>query len=135
MLYILTLILLLCFYVCGIILMPRMRSAGLWNLVFALPVFVLYLSLVLTVYLDVGFYDWNFKNTLPVANVSPFMFTLVPLILVSPRKIQKHLYLLVSLLSVGMLLSAAFGCLYNAIINYKFHIHFVYDYLAHVLLS
>ena len=62
----------------------------------------------------------NFQNVLPVANVSPFMFALSPLLLILPRCVRKHALLLVSLLSVGMMLSSVFGCIYNASINYAF---------------
>ena len=34
-----------------------------------------------------------------------------------------------------MLLSSVFGCIYNASINYKFHLHFLSDYFAHIALS
>lgn len=34
-----------------------------------------------------------------------------------------------------MFLSSVFSCLYNAIIDYKFHIHFTYDYVSHFALS
>jgi len=49
--------------------------------------------------------------------------------------VKKHFLLLISLLSVGMFLSSALGCIYNAVINYKFHIHFTYDYVSHFSLS
>ena len=51
------------------------------------------------------------------------------------KAIKKHAYLLVSLLSVGMLLSTVFSCVYNAVIAYKFHFHFLLDYVAHFTLS
>lgn len=87
------------------------------------------------VYFDVGFYDWNYQNTLPVANVSPFMFSIVLIIQLLPEKIRKHFYLLISLLSVGMFLSTAFTCIFNAIRNYRFVPHFMLDCVAHYLLS
>lgn len=134
--YILTLFLLLGFYGAVIAFgMKYMKRTRLWNIAFALSVFALYMTVVITVYKSVGFYDWNFQNTLPVANVSPFMFTLTPLALLFPKRIKEKLFLLISLLSVGMLLSAIFSCTYNAVIHYAFHLHFTCDYLAHVLLS
>ena len=134
--YILTLLLLLGFYGAVIFFgMQYMKRTWLWNIAFALSVFALYVSVVITVYKSVGFYDWNFQNTLPVANVSPFMFLLTPITFLFPKKIRQHLHLLISLLSVGMVLSAVFNCTYNTVIHYKFHLHFACDYLAHVLLS
>ena len=130
MLYIISIILLTILYVGVLFCMKYMRHTKLWNTLFTLSIFALYLNVVLKVYFDVGFYDWNFQNTLPVANVSPFMFTSVLLMHLFPSKIKKHLYLLISLLSVGMFLSTVFGCVYNAAINYKFHLHFLCDYLA-----
>ena len=112
-----------------------MKNTKLFNFIFPAVVFVCYLCVVVRVYVSVGFNDWNFKNTLPIANVSPFMFTLVGVIFLFPKGIRKHLYLLISLLSVGMLLSSIFACIYNASINYKFHFHFLADYISHITLS
>lgn len=126
---------LLAFYLFSIPQLKHLRNKKITNAVFSVLIFALYLAVVIRVYVSVGVNDWNFKNTLPVANVSPFMFTLVMLMHLLPRKIKKHFYLLISLLSVGMLLSSVFSCLYNGIINYSFHWHFLCDYLAHVLLS
>ena len=112
-----------------------MRNTTLTNAIFVLAVAIPYIALVVTIYRDTGFYDWNFQNVLPVANVSPFMFTCVPLALLLPKRVRKHFLLLISLLSVGMLLSGVFGCIYNAARNYKFHLHFTYDYAAHFALS
>ena len=133
--YILAMLALILFYVCVIFCMRYMRSTKFWNFLFTASIFAFYISVMLKIYFDVGFYDWNFQNTLPVANVSPFMFTSVLLIHIFPKKIKKYFYLLISLLSVGMFLSAVLGCAYNAAINYKFHFHFLCDYLAHILLS
>lgn len=135
MLYILSLIFLLVFYICIIINMKYMKNTKLFNFIFSTVVFVCYLCVVIRVYCSVGFDDWNFQNTLPVANVSPFMFTLVGILYLFPVKMRKHLYLLISLLSVGMLFSSILGCIYNASIHYKFHLHFLSDYVAHVMLS
>ena len=135
MLYIISMFLLIVFYISTIYCMKYMKSTRLWNLIFTVSIFAFYLFVVLKVYSSVGFDDWNFKNTLPVANVSPFMFTLTVVLHIFPLRIKKHIYLLISLLSVGMLLSALLGCVYNASINYRFHLHFLSDYMAHVMIS
>ena len=105
------------------------------NVIFVITICASYFYMVIYTYFDGGIHDWNFQNTLPVANVSPFMFACVPLSLILPKRIRKHFLMLISLLSVGMLLSGAFGCVYNVIRNYKFHIHFTFDYAAHLALS
>lgn len=133
--YIIALALLLLAYGAVLWLMKYFKNRALTNLIFTLFVFIPYLFNAAIVYESVGFYDWNFQNVLPVANVSPFMFCLVPLMLIVPRRAQRYLYLLVSLLSVGMLLSSVFGCIYNASINYRFHFNFLLDYIAHMALS
>lgn len=135
MLYSISMLGLVAFYICVIVNMKRMKHTRAYNYIFPAVIFLCYLYVVIRVYVSVGFEDWNFQNTLPVANVSPFMFALMLPIQVIPIKVRKHLYLLISLLSVGMLLSAVFGCIYNASIHYKFHAHFLSDYFAHVLLS
>ena len=133
--YIIGLILILATYVCAVTFIGRLRRVALWNLILMITVVSFYLASVTTIYKSVGFHDWNFQNTLPTANVSPFMFTLAPLTYLFPKSIRKHLYLLITLLSVGMILSPVFNCIYNYSINYAFHIHFFYDYIAHTALS
>ena len=133
--YIITIIALLVFYIVAIYMMKYVRHPRVLNYVFIALVYIPYVSLCTIVYRDVGFYDWNFRNTLPVANVSPFMFSLMPILLILPKKAKEYVFLLISLLSVGMLVSTILGCAYNASINYKFHFHFLLDYVAHILLS
>ena len=123
------------FYILWVKNMGRIGCHRLVNMIASLSVYLMYLSLMYVVYSDVGFYDWNFQNTLPVANVSPFMFSMMPLTWILPKGAKKYLYLLISLLSVGMLFSAISSSLYNAIIGYKFHWHFMLDYVAHLILS
>lgn len=122
-------------YACAIYLMKYLKNFRWINFVFVASVFVPYVCLCITVYKDVGFYDWNFQNTLPVANVSPFMFSIVPLMLILKGKARERLGLLISLLTVGMFFSTVLGCVYNASINYKFHWHFMLDYISHFALS
>ena len=133
--YIIGLTLILAIYACAVTFIGRLRRVALWNLILVITVASFYLASVTTIYKSVGFHDWNFQNTLPTANVSPFMFTLAPLTYLFPKSIRKHLYLLITLLSVGMILSPVFNCIYNYSINYAFHIHFFYDYIAHTALS
>ena len=133
--YIIALLALCAVYAAAVYLMKYIRNTRLFNFVFVAMVFLPYITVCSVVYKSVGFYDWNFQNTLPVANVSPFMFTLTPLTLILPKAARKHLYLLISLLSVGMFISSVLGCLYNASIGYKFHFHFLLDYVSHFTLS
>ena len=104
------------------------------NTIFIISVFVCYLVVVISVYSSVGFDDWNFQNTLPTANVSPFMFSTVVVLLFLPKTIKKYYLLLISLLSVGMFLSPTFNCIYNYQRDYRFIPTFLFDYLAHYLL-
>lgn len=135
MFYILSLVLLLAFYICLLFLMKYMQNTKLWNGIFTAAIVLCYLFVVVKTYISVGFHDWNFQNTLPVANVSPFTFTIVGFIHLFPRKLKSHFYFLFSLLSVGMLLSAILSCVYNASIHYSFHFSFLADYFAHIMLS
>ena len=135
MAFIITLIVLLLAFGGAIFLMKYMKNQKLWNAVFCLFVFGLYYACVLVVFLDVGANDWNFLNTLPIANVSPFTFTLAPIILIMPNVLKKPFHLLISLLSVGMFLSPVISCIFNASRNYVFEIQFLFDYLAHFLVS
>ena len=133
--YLISLIVFISLYILALFLLKRLKRVKFWNIVFTLSVFSLYLAVSITVYLDTGFYDWNFQNTLPCANVSPFTFFITPFILLLPNKIKKYPLTLISLLSVGMFLAGVFGCIYNFSINYALHYHFLFDYLAHFILS
>lgn len=133
--YIIALIVLCLAYALIIFLLNRFSVSDKLNLLFIAIVYIPYVLLCRTVYLDVGPHDWNFQNTLPVANVSPFMFSIMPLLLILPKKVKKYIYLLICLLSVGMFFSTVLGCVYNAVINYKFHWHFMLDYVSHFALS
>ena len=134
MLYILSLIIFLVVSFSIIPFMDKFKNIKLTNIIFVVIVFVSYLLLVYIVYKSVGLNDWNFQNTLPVANVSPFMFCVMPIVLLLPQKIKKHFLLLVSLLSVGMLLSPICNCIFNVMRNYRFIPHFLLDYMAHFAL-
>ena len=126
---------LLVFYILAIGVIGRIKRVRLVNGLMSLAVYCLYLYVVYSAYKSVGIHDWNFQNTLPVANVSPFMFSLMPLTWVLPKGAKKYLYTLISLLSLGMLISTFISCGFNALRDYKFHIQFLADYLAHILLS
>jgi hypothetical protein len=133
--YIIAMILLCVIYASGIFAMKYIRNFKLFNYLFMAMVYIPYLWVCHTVYKSVGFYDWNFQNVLPVANVSPFMFSMMPILLILPKKAREYVYLLISLLTVGMFLSSILGCIYNASINYRFHFHFLLDYISHFVLS
>ena len=133
--YIVSLVILILFYILVLFLMPKFKNIALTNLLFCLIPFVLYVIVVIIVYSSVGFDDWNFHNVLPTANVSPFMFFIMPLCLILPKKLRQYLYTLVALLFVGMFVSPCVNSIYFASISYKFHFHFLLDYVAHFMLS
>ena len=135
MAYIIALMILCLAYVICIVCMKYMRNTKCCNLIFMGLVYASYLLLSYTIYRNAGFDDWNFRNTLPTANVSPFMFSMMPVLLCLPQRVRKHIHLLISLLSVGMVASGALGCVYYAAIRYAFHPHFLLDFGAHFLLS
>ena len=113
---------------------PLVKYQRIVNICFILTIFVLHIISMIRLYFADGFNDWNFQNSLPTANVSPFMFTFIIFALVLPKRINQYLLLLISLLIVGMFLSPTFSCIFNAARSYKFHWHFLLDYLAHYLL-
>ena len=57
-------------------------------------------------YLDVkNFNGWNTMNLLPTANVSPFIFIMVFFTLFLPKSFKQHMYLLIAMLSLGMIVA------------------------------
>ena len=111
------------------------KKYKLVNSVFSVTIFLLYLFCLVSIYLDVGFYDWNFQNALPTGNVSPFMYTLVFISLVLPQNIKKYVFSLVGLLSFPMLCAGLISCIGYIIRDYTFHLTIFLDAFIHVLLS
>ena len=129
--YILALCILIVCSIVVIALMPKFTNKKITNFFFFIITYISYLSLALIVYLDVGFDDWNFQNVLPTANVSPFMFFIIPIYFILPTKLKEYFLLLIALLSVGMFLSPCVNCIHFESISYAFHFHFILDYIAH----
>ena len=134
-LYPITLVLFLIIYILVCLLMHRFKNQFITNLVFFLISFVCYLALVVYLYFHDGPNDWNFTNALPVANISPFMFFTSFVFFLLPKKIRKYHALLVSLLSVGMILSPTIMMMRNFVINYRFISSFLLDYTSHFAFS
>ena len=133
--YLLTGAAILLFFLLACKLIKAPLHPRLGNFLFPCAIWVLYLLLLHSIYQDVGWADWNFQNAMPYANVSPFMFSVLPLLLCIPKALKQHFYLLVSLLSVGMIISPLCSCVYNAVIKYAFHPHFLLNYFAHLLIA
>lgn len=135
MLYLISLIVLIPLYIIGIFFIDKLKKTKIVNTIFILLIYSLYLFVVIRMLINVGVKDWNFQNTLPTANVSPFMFNLVFISLFLPKKVKKVIYTLVCLLSLGMVIAGSFSFIGNYLRNYKFHLTIFFDTLAHFLLS
>lgn len=133
--YGLTLIIFLILYGAGVYFIPQTPQKKWVNAIFVACVFLPYLFCVFTILQDVGPTDWNFLNALPTANVSPFIFTICPLCLILPKKANKCLLTLISLLSFGMLCAGSITCIFNILRNYKFHLTIALDTAMHFILS
>ena len=135
MIYIGIIVPLLAVYVCILCCMGRIQKKKTANFFFFLTTYLFYILYLLKLAKGVGIHNYYFYESLATANISPFMFSIMPLIYFSRGKLQKYLYLLVSLLSVGMLLSPVGNALSYAIKGTTFGIIFVCDYIAHLSLS
>ena len=133
--YIILAVILLALYGAGLYALRYIKDKRWPNIVFPFVIFLPYLYVVIAMYLDVGFHDWNFQNTLPTANVSPFTFCLTLLTLVMPKKAKECVYTLIALLSLGVFVAGLLTCVSNAARDYAFHWTITLDSVAHVLLS
>ena len=115
--------------------MHYMKNCRTVNTVFFLLTTLIYWVYVLMAYLQVGSKSIYFHGVLATANVSPFMFTVLPIIYFSRGKLKEHLYLLISLLSVGMFFSPIFNAISYAVSGVPFHVLPVLDYVGHLSLS
>ena len=105
------------------------------NLVFTGISCTCYLAVVIVAYIKNGLYDWNFTNTLPTANVSPFVFATLPLYFILPKKAKDYYLRIFPLLSIGMIVSPIAGMIFNIQRNYNFYASFLANYIAHLSLS
>ena len=135
MYYLIALFALLAAYASALCFIPRLPRAKWVCAVFVALVFLPYIYCSLSILRSAGFDDWNFKNTLPTANVSPFTFFLCPLCLVLPKRIGKYFTTTIALLSVGMLLSGSVTCIFNYMRDYTFYLTFFLDVFEHLTLS
>ena len=133
--YITLAILLVAYALIAIFVLDRLKNTKIANLIFCLVTVICYLGVVIIALIQNGWSDWNFLNTLPTANVSPFMFFICPIYLLLPKKPKDYFLNLIVLLSIGMIVSPVFGIVYNIYRDYAFHGQFVLDYVAHVSLS
>lgn len=135
MIYFAIIIPLLVVYVTVISSMKRMTNTKIVNLTFCSVTYLFYILYLLKLASNVGIHNYYFYESLATANVSPFMFSIMPLVYFSRGRLQKYLYALVSLLSVGMLLSPVLNAVIYAIKGNTFGIIFAWDYVAHLSLS
>lgn len=128
-------IILIVAYILGIIGIKYIKKNKYCDIVIPITIFITYLYCVVTIYLKSGFKDWNFKNAMPTANVSPFMFFSILIICILPKNIKKYGFTLISLLSVGMVVAGMITMIFNHLRSYTFYLHFALDSIAHLLLS
>ena len=134
-LYLVTIAALLAVFVACLALTRFFVNKLLTNIILVSITVAFYLVGVISSYIRNGPNDWNFLNTLPVANVSPFMFASCPLFFLLPGKARRYFGTLISLLTVGMLLSPTISCIHCFAIGYAFHWFFLSDYIAHIALA
>lgn len=134
--YWMSLVLFIVFYILSIVIFSKYnKKSRLVNYAFIITIFLLYLFCVISIYMDVGFYDWNFQNVLPTANVSPFMYTLLFISILLPENIKHYIFTLVGLLSFPMLCAGLISCVAYIIRDYAFHLTIFVDGFIHVLIS
>ena len=129
--------LILCLFIYSVLIfyMKYFKHQKIVNLIFFLIIYLCYWAVVIVAYIRNGLYDWNFTNTLPTANVSPFMFGTLPLFYILPKKVKPYYLNLISLLSLGMLFSPILSMVFNFSRQYSFHVSFLLDYIAHFAIS
>ena len=135
MAYIFIILTLLALYIATIFIMGRMKNTKIVNLIFFITIFSLYVMYVLQVLLIQGHKSIYFHGVLASANVSPFMFSTLPIVYFSRGRVQTYLYGLIALLSVGMMLSPILNAVTYALNDIPFQILAVWDYIAHLGLS
>ena len=111
------------------------KNTRFFSIAFPFFIFAAYVVCVIKIGIEAGVKDWNFTNTLPTANVSPFMYCLTPFIFLFPKKIQRYLLTLTAMLALGVLCAGLLTCIFNIVRHYAFHWQIALDSLAHIALS
>ena len=136
MYYLIAGIVLLVFYILAVLFIKtKVNQNKVLDVLFPVSIFLIYLFCLSRIYLDVGFSDWNFQNSLPTANVSPFMFSTVLIICILPSDIKKYARTLISLLAFGMVIAGMITMIFNYLRDYKFHLNIFLDSFVHILIS
>lgn len=133
--YAITLALIIGLYPLGIWSIGKIKRQRLFTVLFPIAVLLLYGVCVLKIGLDVGVHDWNFHNTLPTANISPFTYCLTAVIVLFPQNTRKYLYALVAMLSLGLLSAGMINCVFNIARSSKFYWDIGLDSLLHAAVS
>ena len=133
--YIFALVIMLAICFSLIPILKRIANAKIGNILFGFFVFVPYMIRIVLIGLNDGVTDWNFLNTMPTANVSPFLFFLVPFLFLMPKKIRKHVHLMVALTCVGMFVAGTFDCIRLTLAHYRWNWLFVFDQFCHIALA
>lgn len=135
MFYWITLVGFIAIYIIGIFGMKYINKKIIINIIFPFLFFLFSLTNTIYFYYKVGFNDWNFQNTLPVANISPFMFFTSLIIIVLPNKLKKYVNTLILLLSLGMFGAGMLSLIFNAIRDYNYYWFIILDSFNHLLFS
>ena len=134
--YLISLVMLLAAYGIGLFFILRLRAPVRYlDVAVTVGILLAHLLVMVLIFLDVGFYDWNFQNTLPTANVSPFIFTLCPIVLILRGRARTLCLTLLSLLSLGMLLAVMRAGLMNYARDYTVLFTILFDSATHAALS
>lgn len=102
------------------------------NLVFVTIIIGFYLYVFIEKLTSVGPDDWNFQNVLPLANMSPFLFTTSILFLIPSKKLKEIIGPVFCLLIVGMYFSPIGTCVFNILRHYTFHFFNLADAISHI---
>ena len=133
--YIYALLIMLGIFFLLLLLTKRIANLNIVNFIFTACVFVPYLIRIVMIGCDVGLTDWTFRNTLPTANVSPFMFFVAPFLLALPGKIRKYGHTLVAMLCIGMFASGLLDCVSQTMAHYRFNWLFIFDQFCHLAMA
>jgi hypothetical protein len=122
-------------YLLGIIGIKYINKNKFINIICPCLVFVFSVTNSINYFILQGVNGWDFQNTLPVANVSPFMFFSGIIIMLLPNLIKKYGNTLISLLSLGMFIAGIEVLVFNAVRDYTYYWNFVMDAFNHLLFS
>ena len=132
--YVVGLVLVIAIFAVGLVFMKQMvKYHRFFDVDLPCLIFILYFIELVLLVRDVGFDGWSFLNALPTGNLGPFVFFIVPLLLLLPKRARRYAHTIIALLAPVMLMSGLLSGILFLAAGKQFYNNYIFDMLCHAL--